>query len=188
MLFSTILCLSAAAAGVFAAPLEARQQNNLPKCNKKTGLTFNLKVHSLENATSNYILSAVNGFFIVDSQGAAGFDPNALTEYYVNKTSKFLFENDGSKIATVKTSDDGSPHKGDIVFLTENDSIDKQYSPLRCQGLDSNPPVLNCTANFESRSYAQICGKFINMGAGREKNCQDHIQFDVIPTCRKQNN
>lgn len=84
----------------------------------------------------------------------------------------------------MKTNGGGQPHIGNIVFLTREQSIASQYSPLRCTGIDANAKNLTCVANQNNRKVLQVCGKFIDMEPVRNNNCQDVISLDVHRTCK----
>lgn len=158
-----------------------------PAC-KNGRLTFNMKAQSLETYGPNQLPSRAIGQFIVDVDDAATFSDTILSvkdEYYIDPANMFLTETATGKIATVKTSGEnggGKPHVGNIMWLTAADSIGRNFSPLRCSG--ERTGGLGCYAKDGNRNFAQVCGKFIDFEAQRNNNCQDHILFQVVPTCQ----
>ena len=131
--------------------------------------------------TGNFLKSAADGQFIVDVGGPAGFSKTASTTYFLQEQGFLTKANDNGQIATVKTDAGGVPHLGNIVFLTPEQSIAANYSPLRCSNLASGK--LTCVATNGDRKVAQVCGKFIDFENVRNNNCQDVIIFEVARTC-----
>jgi hypothetical protein len=151
----------------------------LPKC-VGGRLTFNIKARSLKPGP-DFQKSKADGMFVTDVGGPAGFSTSPTTEYFLSES--FLTQTGGSgKIATVKTTVEGAPHIGDIVFVEPRVSINNNWSPLRCTGADANQ--LACVANNNNRKVLQVCGQFINMDPVFNNNCQDEIVFDVVKTCQ----